>query len=182
MLDPGTPSSLYNLGVTGTAAKAKFLRSGELARQAGVSADTLRHYERLGLLPAPPRSANGYRSYPPDALDRVRLIRSALSLGFTLAELGRILKVRDKGGAPCREVKSLAEEKLAEIETRLRDLAKVRDQLQGLLREWSASLHKTAATERAGLLESLAEANPDRQKRRSPLTPPSPGRRRKEPR
>ena len=67
-----------------------YLRSGELARLAGISADTLRHYERMKVLAAPRRSAGNYRHYPPEALDRVRLIRRALAVGFSLPELARL--------------------------------------------------------------------------------------------
>ncbi len=66
--------------------KQEYLRSGELARLAGVSTDTLRHYERKGLLARPRRSCNGYREYPASDLDRVRLVRGALGIGFTLNE------------------------------------------------------------------------------------------------
>src|SRR4029078_7507815 len=92
------------------------LLAGELARLAGVSSDTLRHYERKGVLPKPLRLSNGYRKYPANSLDRVRLIRRALDVGFTLAELARFMKARDRGQAPCREVRALAAEKLAELE------------------------------------------------------------------
>ena len=77
------------------------LRSAQLARLAGVSTDTLRLYEIRAVAPAG-RSANGYREYPPEACTRVRLVRRALALGFTLDELASIVKVRDRGGAPCR--------------------------------------------------------------------------------
>ena len=102
--------------------KNEVFSSGELSRLAGVSSDTLRHYERKGVLERPRRSSNGYRRYPSDALQRVQLIRGALSVGFTLDELARILNVRDRGGAPCEEVRNLAVQKLANIETQLRDL------------------------------------------------------------
>ena len=72
------------------------MRSGEAARRGGVSVDTLAHYERLGLLPVPVRDANGYRRYDAAAVDRVRLIQRALDMGFTLDELGRVLKLRDE--------------------------------------------------------------------------------------
>ena len=71
------------------------MQSGELANLAGVSTDTLRHYERLGLLARPQRTESGYRRYTPQSLERVRLIRSALSVGFSLPELTAILKMRD---------------------------------------------------------------------------------------
>src|SRR5450755_3945859 len=96
--------------------------SGQLAKLAGVSTDTLRHYERLGVLPCPRRSGGGYRLYPSDALTRVQLIRRALSMGFSLSELVKILKVRDRGGAPCKQVRALAESKLQQLDDRLEEL------------------------------------------------------------
>jgi DNA-binding transcriptional MerR regulator len=138
------------------APKQKYLRSGELARLAGVSTDTLRHYERKGLLARPRRSANGYREYLASDLDRVRVVRAALGIGFSLNELARILSVRDRGGAPCHQVRALAGTKLAEIETQLDELAALRDELRRLLKNWDAVLAKKSPSERAGLLELLA--------------------------
>ena len=103
--------------------------SGELARLAGVSADTLRHYERRGVLARPRRAQNGYREYPAEALERVKLVRSALAVGFTLDELAGILSLRDAGGAPCHDVRALAAGKLSDIESRLSDLTSLRDEL-----------------------------------------------------
>jgi DNA-binding transcriptional MerR regulator len=137
-------------------AKKVYLRAGELARAVGVSADTLHHYERKGVLAAPRRSANGYREYPPEAVARVRLVRRALSIGFTLDELAQLLRARDRGRAPCREVRALAASKLAEVESRLRELLLVREELQSVVKEWDARLAKTPAGARAGLLDSLA--------------------------
>jgi MerR family transcriptional regulator, copper efflux regulator len=170
-LDPGTGSSLYNSGVAAENQKMNLLRAGELARLAGVSTDTLRHYERKGLLPAPLRAANGYRQYAPQSLDRVRLIRRALAIGFTIDELAVILKERDRGGTPCRRVRALAEARLDEIETRLREMQSVRDDLRAVLRDWDSRLETTSASGRAGLLEALAKGSLI-QERNSPLTPP----------
>ena len=133
-----------------------YFRSGELARLAGVSTDTLRHYERKGLLKRARRSANGYREYLATDLDRVRLVRGALGIGFTLDELARILSVRDRGGAPCRQVRALAGAKLDEIETQLRELTVLRDELRRLLKGWDELLAKTSPQQRASLLETLA--------------------------
>ena len=94
-------------------------RSGEIARNAGVSVDTLRHYERRGLLPKPRRLDNGYRIYPPEALERVLLIQRALSVGFTLDELEKLLRARDRGHPPCLEVRSIAARRLREVEQQL---------------------------------------------------------------
>jgi DNA-binding transcriptional MerR regulator len=131
-------------------------RSGELAKAAGVSTDTLRHYERKGVLPRPRRGTNDYRQYPPEALERVLLVRRALAFGFTLDELARVLSVRDRGAAPCREVRALAAAKLAEVEERLAELAGLRGELRATLAEWDARLDRTSGGGRAGLLESLA--------------------------
>jgi DNA-binding transcriptional MerR regulator len=119
------------------------LRSGELARLAGVSTDLLRHYERIGVLPKAERAANGYRAYPAVALSRVRITRRAVALGFTLRELGRIFGVRDRGGAPCRSVRALAEEKLRQVEKSLAELRILRKQLSGMLAEWDVRLRQS---------------------------------------
>jgi MerR family transcriptional regulator, Zn(II)-responsive regulator of zntA len=131
--------------------------SGELARLAGVSTDTLRHYERKGVLPVARRLSNGYRKYPPDSLDRVRLIRRALAVGFTLDELARFLMARDHGEAPCHEVRALAAKKLAEVESRLDELLALRDELSTTLVDWDKLLKDRKAGQRAGLLEALAK-------------------------
>src|SRR6267142_3691705 len=117
-----------------------FYQSGELAELVGVSTDTLRHYERKGVLARPLRKANDYRQYPATALQRVRLIRRALAVGFTLDELAVVLRERDRGGAPCMEVRTLAAAKLADIETRLREMAELRDELRAVLKDWDRRL------------------------------------------
>src|SRR5262249_8366802 len=79
-------------------------------------------------------------------------------IGFTLDELAQILRVRDAGGAPCRQVRHLAAAKLEAVETRLRDLLAMREILRNLLQDWDERLQEVNATERVGLLESLAES------------------------
>lgn len=149
--------------------KKALLRSGELARLAGVSTDTLRHYERKGVLAKPRRSVNGYREYAAETLDRVLLVRRALGVGFTLDELAGILKERDRGGVPCREVREMAAAKLAEIETRLSELEALRDDLRATIEGWDGRLARTTTGERAGLLESLATRSSTSQRRVSPV-------------
>jgi DNA-binding transcriptional MerR regulator len=131
------------------------LLSGDLARLSGVSSDTLRHYERIGVLPRPPRTEAGYRRYPPSAVDRVRLIRRALAIGFSLDELRRILQVRDRGGAPCRNVRALAASKLEQTEQRIAELEALRDQLRAVLADWDSRLDGAPDGQPARLLESL---------------------------
>ncbi|MEW6126781.1 MAG: heavy metal-responsive transcriptional regulator [Acidobacteriota bacterium] len=133
------------------------MNSGELAKQAGVSRDTLRHYEKKGVLARPRRARNGYREYPAAALERVRLIQQAIKVGFTLDELAQVFKERDNGKAPCLRVRRLAAEKLSDIEARLQEMLAIRDALQSLLTDWDARLKQTRAGEPAALLESLAK-------------------------
>jgi DNA-binding transcriptional MerR regulator len=129
--------------------------AGELAKAAGVSTDTLRHYERKGVLNRPRRASNGYRLYPENALSRVLLVRRALSVGFTLDELARILGERDKGGTPCREARHLVAEKLQSVEELLIALAALRDELRLTLDDWDKRLSVSGSDAKAHLLETL---------------------------
>jgi MerR family transcriptional regulator, copper efflux regulator len=148
------------------------LRSGELARLSGVSSDTLRHYERKGLL-KPQRASNGYREYPRQTVERIRLIRNALAIGFKLDDLQRILKIRDSGGAPCRQVRDLAAAKLSELETLVLELIAMRDGLQELVKDWDRRLESTLADEPARLLETLARSGLANARSFVPLKPRS---------
>jgi DNA-binding transcriptional MerR regulator len=141
-------------------ATLRYLRSGELAKLTGVSTDTLRHYERMRVLTRPPRTSSGYRQYPPEAADRVRLVRRAIAIGFSLDELARILHVRDHGGAPCRQVHALAVEKLAQLDQQISDLVELRGQLRSIVARWGARLDRTPEGQRAGLLEALLQPSP----------------------
>ncbi|MGH9442680.1 MAG: heavy metal-responsive transcriptional regulator [Thermoanaerobaculia bacterium] len=138
-----------------TAKESRSLRAGELAALAGLSKDALRFYERRGLLPVPRRGPNGYRRYPPDALGRVLLIRVALSIGFSVSELASIVRVRDSGGAPCRQVRSLAAEKLEHLRREIEALSSLRADLEAVLADWDRRLAVTGNGRRAGLLEAL---------------------------
>jgi MerR family transcriptional regulator, mercuric resistance operon regulatory protein len=133
----------------------KTVQSGELSRLAGISTDTLRHYERLGVLPKPPRTNGGYRDYAANSLERVRLIQSALKVGFSLAELATILRMRDRGEVPCHRVRAIAEHKLQEVKQQIKDLLGMRDQLERILKDWDARLARTGKGKTARLLESL---------------------------
>ncbi len=146
-------------------------RSGELARLTGVSADTFRFYEKHSLLARPPRTAGGYRLYPADALQRVRLIRGALSLGFSIAELKQLLRQRDAGAAPCLFARKLVQAKLENVERSLQDLRTYRAILQKAARAWDARIAANPVNARLGLLEAFVEANPESTQRVSPLLP-----------
>lgn len=133
----------------------KHFRSGELARLAGVSADLVRHYEQIGVLPEPARSANGYRRYPAESAARIQVVQRALAMGFSLGELARIFAVRDRGGAPCRKVRELVRGKLRNVEERLAELKIVRRQLRQVLSDWDRRLKTTPPGRPAGLLDSV---------------------------
>ena len=126
-----------------------------LARLTGVSTDTLRHYERLGLLPGTARTRAGYRRYQPETADRVRLIQRALAIGFSLKELAQVLGACQKGTPPCAHVRSLVGERLTALERRLEQLIDLRDELRVLIRDWDARLASTPPGQRARLLDML---------------------------
>lgn len=110
---------------------AQTLTTGRLARRAGVGIDTVRFYERRGLLPAPARTPAGYRVYGTSAVERIRFIRRAKSLGFSLDEISTLLELQDHGGRKSA-VKDLARRKIDEIESRIEDLSRMRDVLRTL--------------------------------------------------
>lgn len=108
------------------------MRIGEVAQATGVSTKALRFYERSGLLPDPDRTPSGYRDYRADTIDRVRFIKDAQAAGFTLAQVGEILAVRDDGQPPCEHVTDLVGERLVEVEARIAELEAVRAELRTL--------------------------------------------------
>jgi DNA-binding transcriptional MerR regulator len=135
------------------------MRTGELAASGGVSVDTIRHYERAGLLPRAVRSANGYREFPAEAGERLRVVRAALAVGFTVEELGRVFAERERNGAPCRAVRELAAAKLAEIVRQERELRELRRTLSALIENWDVRLASQPAGTRAHLLDDLASTS-----------------------
>src|SRR2546425_11753674 len=91
------------------------LRTAELARRGGVNLETIRYYERRGLLPKPPRTPTGYRTFDAEAVRRLRFIKQAQALGFSLKEVRELLALRIKAGTSCGEVRRRAEAKIADI-------------------------------------------------------------------
>jgi len=106
---------------------------GELAEAVQLPAQTIRFYERKGLLPAPPRAANRYRTYDDTTIRRVRFIRTAQAAGLTLVEIGSITALRDDGHIPCGHVAALLNRKLDTVRARRRELADVETELEQLL-------------------------------------------------
>ena len=133
------------------------MRSGELARLTGISADSIRHYERLGILPKAERTEGGYRIYPPSTVQRVQLTQRAVQLGFTLKELSEILQTRDNGGAPCQRVLKLTEEKLHSLGKQIQELRRTQTYMRQIVRNWRKKLKQTPPGSKAMLLHSLAD-------------------------
>lgn len=102
------------------------LTIGKVARSAGMAIDTVRYYEHEGLLEKPTRSAAGYRQYPPEAVSRLRFIRQAKDLGFSLKEIKELLSLRATPGKSSGEVKARAERKIADIEQRIAALRRMK--------------------------------------------------------
>ncbi len=136
---------------------ANSLRSGELARLTGVSADTLRHYERLGILSRAQRTNSGYRMFPASSVERVQLAQRALQLGFSLNELSEILLNRDSGSVPCHRVLKLTEEKLLLVGQQIQELRRTQGYMRRLVRGWWKKLKHTSPGRQAMLLDSLVD-------------------------
>ena len=111
----------------------ELLTVGQLASQAGVRPDTIRYYERAGLLPAPRRTSGDHRRYEPAGVDRLLFIRGAQRLGLRLAEIRELLAVRDTGVCACEPAEGMLRRHVAEIDTEMARLARLRTQVLGML-------------------------------------------------
>jgi DNA-binding transcriptional MerR regulator len=131
------------------------LTIGQVAQLTGVTRDTIRYYERLGLLPRPARTRAGYRQFPATAVNRLALVRNAQRFGFTLREIAGFLRVRDSGGKPCRDVRAAAQRRLDAVEQQIAELVAMRDRMFRTLENWDATLARTPADRPARLLETL---------------------------
>ena len=120
------------------------LTVSKLADQVGVSADTVRYYERIGLLPEPDRSATGYRLYRDDAVQRLRMIKHAQRFGLRLEEVGELLEIRERGLCPCGHTRTLLERRMGDLDEQIAALTSLREDI-------------------GRLLEDSAPADPDRQ-------------------
>lgn len=109
------------------------LRVAELAELVGVRPDTIRYYERAGLLHPPPRTASGYRLYPAEAAGRIRFIQGCQRLGLRLREIAELLAVRDTGVCPCEPAEVLLRRRIAELDAELARLTELRADLVGMV-------------------------------------------------
>src|SRR6266446_4848778 len=130
----------------------KPLLIGRLAKLAGGKPDTIRFYERSGLLPKPSRTSSGYRAYDGAALNQMRFIRKAQSLGFSLDEIRRIMSLRSQRKETCGCVIAIAEATLSETETKLNELRKFRDKLTNNLTRWKRKRRGPIAAEFCALI------------------------------
>jgi DNA-binding transcriptional MerR regulator len=131
------------------------LTIGQVAQLTGVTRDTIRYYERLGLLPRPVRTPAGYRQFAATAVNRLALVRNAQRFGFTLREIAGFLRVRDSGGKPCRDVRAAAQRRLDAVEQQIAELVAMRDRMSRTLENWDVTLARTPADLPARLLETL---------------------------
>jgi MerR family transcriptional regulator, copper efflux regulator len=127
------------------------LTIGQLAKQSSVHVETIRYYERRGLISKPPRTVSNYRTYTPENLRRVKFIKHAQGLGFSLKEIKELLALRATPRAKCADVQKYATRKIEDIQQRIHSLTRMRGSLEKLLRECSGGLPATACP----ILESL---------------------------
>ena len=109
------------------------LTIGQVADRAGVRADTIRYYEKRGLIPKPSRRPSGYRAFPEETIRRIRFIKRAQELGFTLDEIGQLLRLRESRRAECADVRHIAEHKIGVIDEKIADLRAIRGALKHLM-------------------------------------------------
>ena len=127
-----TPDDQRVVEASSSSGKRRTMRISELARSAGVNVQTVRYYERRALLDVPREDGDGYREYTTSTLERILFIRRAQELGFTLGEIAELLTLRLDPGAHAEDVKAKAEEKIHEVEAKMRDLKRIRDALTHL--------------------------------------------------
>lgn len=119
--------------MTTMTASPRGLRVGELAEAVGLSSDTVRYYERAGLLPRPARTPAGYRAYGASALDRLKFIQGAQRLGLRLRDIADLLAVRDTGVCPCEPAEQLLRRRLTELDAEMTRLTQLRAQMEAML-------------------------------------------------
>jgi Hg(II)-responsive transcriptional regulator len=105
----------------------------EVADRANINPETVRYYERRGLMPDPPRTSAGYRQYDASHVDRLQFIKRAQELGFTLSEIEDLLGLRVASGTHCDEVRAQVETKIEDVEAKIRDLHRIHDALGDLI-------------------------------------------------
>ena len=113
------------------------LNIGQVAKQTNVTVETVRFYEKQGLIAAPQRSESGYRKYPLETVKRVQFIQHAKEVGFTLRDIGELLALRQKPGTSCADIKLRATQKIEEVDQKIHDLNRIRDALGRMIMKCS---------------------------------------------
>ena len=129
------------------------MKIGEFARRVGIPIDTVRYYERNGLLPPPARRASGYRDYHDSDIARLNFVLRAKALGFTLVEIRELLQLSDAAEGDMANIRGLAASKLQDIEQRIAQLARVRDALKGLVEACPGRGHVSGCPIRSALFD-----------------------------
>jgi len=135
------------------------MRIGQLADDVEITTEAVRYYEKVGLLAAPTRTASGYRDYDQRALERLRFIRTAQTVGFTLGEIGEILELRDNGHTPCDHVRQLIAKHAADLQERINDLQAMQTDLHQLAAVAAAAPHTSTTATHCHILESPRPAS-----------------------
>ena len=130
----------------------KTLTTGQLAKESGINIETIRYYERRGLIPEPPRRVSGYREFTPKYIERLRFIKRTQALGFTLKEISGLLALADRNPV-CKDIRKFAEAKVKDIEIRIHDLQKIKVVLNDLIKK---CLNKRKVSE-CPIIESLTQ-------------------------
>lgn len=150
--------------------------AGIAAKELGIGIQTLHFYEQQGLIPHPPRAASGYRLYTPEIMERVRFVRKAQALGFSLDEIKEILGLAQKGTSPCGRVQAALAEKLVVVDQRLKELADFRSELAALIEQAAELSSHEASAQVCSIVEesmplpanpvSMPTFSPNKRKRR----------------
>ncbi len=118
------------------------MRIGELAKEVEVPAKTIRYYEEIGLFPAAPRTEGGYRDYGPEAVELLQFIRKAQFLGLSLSEIKELAEIRSGGNLPCEHLRDFLEAKVADLEERIREMRRLRNEMRRTLKTWEERMAK----------------------------------------
>ena len=134
----------------------QLLTIGKVADRGGVRVQTIRYYERRGLLPKPARTASGYRKYSDEAVRRLQFIRRAQALGFSLGEIEELLSLRMQPGTTCGDIRKRARQKIATVNDKIEELQRIRDALGKL----AAACKGQGPTSECPILEALESERP----------------------
>jgi len=143
------------------------LTVSRVAEQVGVSPDTVRYYEKIGLMPETERSASGYRLYGDEAVERVRFIKRAQRFGLRLDAIGQLLDIRQRGLCPCGRTRRLLEDRVAELDEEMSSLARLRDDIAQMIGDPAGGAEPGLAM--------LRRPDPDRAQITTPKTTPEQG-------